>query len=202
MRRGKGLVQIQMHDIKAHIPGPCHPHHRIQVRSVVIAQSPRFMDNPGDFQNVFVKQPYGIGIRQHKARRILSHSRGKLFQVYAAFRGGRDVHHFVACHNRTGRIGSMGGIRHNDFGPLPVPSAFVKGPYEKQPRELPVGARCRLKGHGIHSGYFTKNLFRIPQHMQAALDGFLRLQRMNPGEAGQGSRFIIHFGIVFHGAGS
>ena len=36
MGSGEGLVQVQMHNIKAHITGPGDPHNRIQVCAVII----------------------------------------------------------------------------------------------------------------------------------------------------------------------
>ena len=65
-----------------------------------------------------------------------------------------------------------------------------------------MSACRRLEGHGIHSRDLAEYLLRIMQYMQTSLHRLLRLQRMDTGKAGQGSRFIIHLGIIFHGTGA
>ena len=70
-RRGKGFMQVQMNAVKAHVSGPYNAHHRIEIGSIIIAQTACFMDHAGNLQNIFVENPHGVGIGQHQSGCII-----------------------------------------------------------------------------------------------------------------------------------
>ena len=200
--RGEGLVQVQVHAVKAHVAGTGMAHHRVQVGAVVVAQAACLVDNSGDFQNVRVKQAQRVGVGQHQAGGIGADGGFQGIQIHAALGVGRHRHHGEACHRRRGRVGAVGGIRNQNLGAGGVPAGLVVAADQQQAGVLAVGAGCRLHGHAGHAGDFTQQLFGAEQHLQRALGGLGRLQRMQLGKSRQRGQGLIDPGIVFHGAGT
>ena len=202
VRRGKCLVKVQVDYVKSHISRSHDAHDRVEVGSVVIAQPSRLMDNAGNLQDVFVKEPYCVGIGQHQTCRVLPHCLLKLIQIHASVLPGGNADNAVAGHGGAGGIGAMGRVRDNDFRPLFVPSEMVVSLHQQQTRKLPMGACRGLEGHGLHACYFTQILLRQAKHPEGALYRMFRLQRMDTRKTLQGRRLLVYLGVVFHGAGS
>ena len=160
------------------------------------------MDDLRNLKNIPVKQPYRIGIGQHQPSSVLTSRLFQRFKVNPAVRSRRNIHNRKAHHGCAGRIGSMGGVRHQNFGPLQIPAAFVISLDQQKSGKFAVGSGRRLKGHSIHAGHFAKQLFCFCQRRQRTLNRVDRLQRMDFGKSGKSRRFLIHFGVVFHGTGS
>ena len=149
---GKGFVQVHVDAVKAHVAGPHHPHDGVQVGPVIVAQAAGPMDQPGDLQDIFIEDAHGIGVGEHQACGILSQHPFEGLQVHAAVGGGGDVHHRVPAHIGGGRVGAMGGIRHDDLGALPVSPGIMIGLDQHYAGKLPVGAGSGLEGHIVHAG--------------------------------------------------
>ena len=105
---GEGLVEIEVNHVKTHISGTNDPHHRIQVRPVIVAEAACAVDDAGDFQDIFIKKPYCIGIGEHQARRVFPGCLPQLLQIHAAVRSGGDIDHRKPGHGRAGRVRAVG----------------------------------------------------------------------------------------------
>ena len=122
---GEGLVQIQVDQIKAHVAGPGHPHDGVEVGSVVVAQAPRVVDDPGDLQNIGIEQAQGVGVGEHEPGGVRPGGRAQGLQVHPALGIGGHVDHSEAAHGGGGRVGAVGGIGDQDLGPGWVPPVQV-----------------------------------------------------------------------------
>jgi hypothetical protein len=63
--RGESLVEIQMHDIEAHIARPDLTQDRVHIGPIVIQQASRGMDQTGYLFNILFKQSQRIGVGKH-----------------------------------------------------------------------------------------------------------------------------------------
>ena len=199
---GECLMQVQVHQVEAHVPGPDHPHHRVQVGPVVVAQAPGVVDDLGDLQDVGVEEAQGVGVGEHEGGHIGAHGGPQGLQVHAPLGVGGHVHHREAAHGGGGGVGAVGGVGDDHLGPGGVPPALVVLLHHQQGGELPVGPGGGLEGHGLHAGDLAQELLRQIEHLQAALDGVGALEGVDAGEAGQGGHLVIHLGVVLHGAGA
>ena len=145
---------------------------------------------------------HGVGVGEHKARRIGAQNRLQGVQVHAAVGGRGDVHHLVATHGRRGRVGAVGGVGNDDLGPILVVPGIVVLLDEQHAGELAVSAGRRLEGHVRHAGDLTEVPLRGLDDLLAALHRALGGQGMDAGEAGQGSHLLVDAGVVLHGAGA
>ncbi len=67
---GEGLVQVEMHDVKAHVAGADDPEDRIEVGTVVIEQSAGGVHRRGDLDDVLLEQAEGVRVGEHDPRDI------------------------------------------------------------------------------------------------------------------------------------
>ena len=199
---GKGLVQIQVDAVKAHIAGAYHAHDGVEVGSVVIAQTAGFVDQTGDLQNVLIEDANGIGIGEHQSGGVFAQHLPEGLQIHTAVGGGGNVHHLIAAHGGSGRVGAVGGVGDDDLGAAAVAPRLVVLLDEQDAGELAVGAGGRLEGHIRHTGDLTQILLGGLQHVPAAFGGMLGAEGMDAGKAGQGGHLFINPGIVLHGAGA
>ncbi len=68
--RGEGLMQIHVHDVKAHIARAHRAQDGVQVRPVVVKEPTDVVDGFGDLGDLFFEEPNGVGIGQHDARDV------------------------------------------------------------------------------------------------------------------------------------
>ena len=96
----------------------------------------------------------------------------------------------------------MSGIRYDDLSPGCVAVRPVISLDQQQAGELSVCSRRRLEREAGHARDLRQRLFGLLQHPQRPLHRMQRLERMDPGKAGQRSRAFIHPRIIFHGTGT
>ena len=197
---GEGLVEVQVDHVEAHVAGADHPHDRVEIGPVVVAQAPRVVDDPGDLQDVPVKNPHRVGVGQHQTGGVRPHGAAQGLHIHAAVFAGGDVHHREARHDGGGRIGAVGGVGDDDLGPGGVVPPGVVRLDEQQAGELAVGPGGGLEGHGVHAGDLPQELFGFVENLQTALDRLLGLEGVNLGE--QGGHVLVDLGVVLHGAGA
>src|SRR4029077_11706074 len=75
---GESLVQVEVDDVEAHVAGPRHAHHGVEVRAVVIHLDALFVGEPGDLDDVLFEKARRVGIGEHHRRRA---SRDLAFEI-------------------------------------------------------------------------------------------------------------------------
>lgn len=125
---GEGLVQIEVNDVKAHVAGTDHAHHRIEVRSIIITQTAGFVNNLCDIQNIFIKDTNGVGVGEHQSGGVRPHRCPQGLHIHAAVRAGGDVDDLKAGHHRRGGVGAVGGVGDDDLVAAQLTTAAVVGP--------------------------------------------------------------------------
>ena len=84
MRGGKGLVQVEVHDIDAQIARPGNPQQRVQIRAIAINQPAGLMDQFDDFEDILVEQAQRVGVGEHQACQAVIAQLPQRFQVNIA----------------------------------------------------------------------------------------------------------------------
>ena len=84
MGRGEGLVQVEMHHVKAHVAGAGDAHDGVEVGAIVVAEAAGFVDDLGDLQYVLVKDSQRVGVGEHQPRRVRAGERAQRLHVHAA----------------------------------------------------------------------------------------------------------------------
>ena len=66
VRRGERLVQVEVHDVDAHLARLGHPEDGVEVRAVAVDQPARLVHQPRDLQEVLLEQPERVGVGEHE----------------------------------------------------------------------------------------------------------------------------------------
>src|SRR5262249_46852093 len=86
MRRGEGLVQVQVHEVYTEVAGTNLADVRVHVGAVHVEQAALGMHKVGDLVNLVLKHTQRIGIGQHERGDVFIHLRGERRDVDHAFR--------------------------------------------------------------------------------------------------------------------
>ena len=65
MRRRERLVQVDVHDVEAHITRTTSSQHRVQVGTIVVHQTTAVVDELRNFRDTRLEKSEGIGISHH-----------------------------------------------------------------------------------------------------------------------------------------
>ena len=195
-------MQVQMNHVKSHIARTGDSHDGIQVCPVIVVQSSCLMHDFCDFQYIAVKYTHCVWIGKHKSSRIISHNLPQLIKVHTALIIGRNADYGKSRHGTGSRVGSVSGIRYNDFGAFHIAPGFVVCLNQQQPGIIAVGACRGLECHLVHACNLTEQFLCLYQHFQASLDCFFRLQGMDACKARKGCHLFIQLWIIFHGTGA
>ena len=81
VRGRKRLVQIEVDDVKAHVPGAHDAEDRVQVGAVVVQKPPDAVDHLCDFEDLFFEQAERVRVREHHPGNVSVQDLGELFTI-------------------------------------------------------------------------------------------------------------------------
>ena len=64
-------MQVEVHDVEAHVAWPRQAHHGVEVGAVVVEGGPYPVDDLGDLLDVGVEQAQRVGVGEHQAGDVL-----------------------------------------------------------------------------------------------------------------------------------
>ncbi len=114
MRSREGLVEIDMHRVDAEIAGSRLAHDRVEIRPIAIKIGPGLMHQSGDFDDILLEQPTGVGIGQHDRSDVRPEPLLDGGRIEGAIGARRNRAHLEASARRRGRIGAMRRLRHKN----------------------------------------------------------------------------------------
>ena len=146
MRLRERLVQVEVHDVEAHVARARAPHDRVEVRAVVVQRRADAVDDLGDLLDVAVEHAERVRVGEHQAGDVLVGLGAQVLDVDAAVLVGADLDDLVAAHRHRRRVGAVRGVGGQDLRAL-VAAVLVVGAREQDAGELAVAIRrdgCRL----------------------------------------------------------
>ena len=109
-----------MAHVEAHVARPGHPHDGVEVGPIVVDEATGGVDEGGELQDVFLKEPHGIGIGEHQPRRVGA-AGGPQASRSTSPSGVEGCFDGEARHGGGGRVGAVGGVGHQDHRAARVP---------------------------------------------------------------------------------
>ncbi len=94
---GEGLVQVQVHDVKAHVARTHDSDERVHVRAVIVEQSAALMHQSGDFPDFSLEEAERVRIGHHDSGNRLVQQRLQVLHVYAPVRTRLDLNDLKAA---------------------------------------------------------------------------------------------------------
>ena len=199
VRRRERLVQVDVHGVDAEIARPHLADNGVEVHAVGIEQRAGRVHRLGDRDDVALEQPAGVGIGDHHRRDVGAKPCLQGVNVDTAGGGGRDVLHAVAGEGGRGGIGAMRARRHKHDFAL-VAASLERGADAQEAAQFAMRAGLGAHRHAVHPGEVEQPERQLIDHLERALDGLLRLERVDVGEARQPSDLFVQTRVMLHRA--
>ncbi len=200
VRLGERLVQVEVHDVEAHVARARDAHDRVEVRAVVVGGRPRVADDLGDLLDVRVEDPERVRVREHEAGDRVVRLRLEVLDVDAPVGVRGDLHDLEAGHRHRRRVRAVRRVGGQDLRAPVVAAVGVVGPRQQHAGELAVGARARLQRHVRQPGDLAQRALQAPHELERALCAGRVLARVQPGVAGQRRDPLVQARVVLHRA--
>ena len=193
-------MQVDMHNVKAHIAGANNAHYRVQVCAVVIEQTACLVNDVGNLLNIALKQTEGGGVGEHQTRSVGADCCTQRVKINAAVGSGFDFFNFEAAHNRTCGVGAVRCIGNDDGCAGGVAAMFVIGADMHKSGQFTVRTGSGLERESVHAADFAQAFFHVIHQAQRTLAHICIEQRMHIVK--QLGDFFVDFGVIFHRAGA
>ena len=121
MWRGKGFVQVDVHDIDAEVGGAHAAEEGVEIGAVAIEKGAFGVDKVGDVADAALEEAEGVGVGHHQGGHIaamrvegLGHGVGGEQAVGVTL----ELDDLKASHGAGGRVRAVGAVRDEDFAPF------------------------------------------------------------------------------------
>ena len=191
-------MEVEVHDVEAHVSGTYLAEQRVHVRSVIVEQTAASVYERGNFLDVLLKEAQSVRVGHHDTCNLVVEQRLEILHVNQSVGLGLDLDYAESADCSAGRIGSVGAVRDDDLGPFDVTAGHMVLTHHHQTGQLTVGACARSEGEVGHTGNGGEYLLHFGIYLQNSLDGLCRLERVYAGEAGHGCDFLVDLRVVLH----
>jgi len=118
VRLRERLVQVDVHDVEAHVARARDATDRVQVRAVVVHECAGAVEDLLDLLDVLVEEPERRRIREHERRRVLVDLRAQVLDVDVAAGVGLDGRHLESRHRHRRGVRTVRRVGDHDLAPL------------------------------------------------------------------------------------
>ncbi len=201
MRRGKCLVQVDVHRINAQVARPHAAHDGVEVRPVAIEIAARRMDQVGNLADVGFEQAARVRIGQHDAGNVVRMLQflAQHVHVDTAPLVRLDLVHDEPALHCCRRVRAVRRGGHQDtLARLALAARNQRLPDRQHARQLAMRARFRAHRHGRHVGQHFQPGRQLVDQFQRALHGRLRLHRVDVAKTREARHLLVEARIVFH----
>ena len=200
VRNCKRLVQVEMHEIEAHIARPCVAHQCIGIRAIVIAQAAGFVHRARYLVDVVFKESERIRIGHHHDGGVVAQHFLDFVDANAPALVALERDDFEAAHGRRRRIRAVRRVGNDNFVPLAL-AATLEICFSNQQRcQLGMRARRRIERKSRHAEERAQAALELPHDSQRALRLSIGSVRMQIAQTWQARHRVVHARIVFHRA--
>ena len=149
--------------------------------------------------HVAFEQAAGVGIGDHHPRHIGAEPRLERREIDAAFGGRRNILDREAGKGGGRGIGPVRAFGDEQHPPV-LAARFERRLDAQDPAKLAVRARLGRHGDAVHAGEFDQPHREFVDDRKRALHRFLRLERVNIGEAGHPRDLFVEARVMLHRA--
>ena len=199
---GEGLVQVEVHRVKAHQARRCDAEDGVEVGTVVIHLTACIVDNFAGCLDIRLEQTERVGVGDHHRRRGFVGDSSEGVEVHPTVGEAGDFDNFETGHGSTGRVGAVGGIRDNDLRSLvfaTVPEVFLNA---SNGGELTLCTSDGLERDLVHTSAHLKHVLHLVEDGEQPLQVVFGLMRVDVSNARELGDDFVHTRVVLHGAGT
>ena len=202
MRRGEGLVEVDVHDIEAHITRATGSEHGVEVGTVVVHQSASIVDELCNLRDARLEESQGVGVGHHHGSylwSLLSNDALKIVEIDLTISLRLHLDNLETTDSGRGGVGAMGRVGHDDLLTGQVATRAVVVVDSHQTSEFAMGTCVGLKGE---MGQTRELAERLLQHRHQGLGTLHRpggLFGVQVLELRQSGHLLVDLGVILHG---
>ncbi|VBB40558.1 hypothetical protein TRIP_E300085 [uncultured Spirochaetota bacterium] len=199
--RGKGFMQVEVHNIDAALAGLEDPGEGVHVGPVPVHQAAGLVYHGGYLRDIPLKEAEGVGVGDHYPGHIVVQGGFQGFDVDVAILAGGNCLGAETGHGAGGGVRSVGGVGDEHFFTLSLPPGLEAIPDHEHARQLSMGPRRRLEGNGGETAYLGQAFLQLVEQFQGALGFRIPRKGVDVLPSRLGGCRLVRLGVVFHGAG-
>ena len=161
MRCGEGLVQVDVHDIEAHIARTAHAEHGVEVGSVVVHQTATFVYQSCYFRNLGFEDTQSIGVGHHHTGNIIAKQRLQILNVHRTIGSTLHLHNLQTAHRSRSRVGTMGRVGNDNLCTLQVATLLVIGADYHQAGQFSMSSGKGIQCELVQTGYLGERFLYV-----------------------------------------
>ena len=193
-------MQVEVHNVEAHIAGAHHAQERVHIGAVVVEQAAAFVHQGCDFLDIALEEAQGVGVGHHNAGDVGAEQRLEVLHVHESVGAGLHHHDVQAADGSAGGVGAVGAVGHDNLGTGSVAAAEMVLPHQHKACQFTVGSCAGQEGEVLHTCNLGKGLVHKVQHFPGSLHSRFGLEGVQGVE--RRDDFLVDLGIVFHRAGT
>ena len=198
VRGGESFVQVDVHNVEAHVARAARAEHWVEVRTVVVHQCAALVHHFGYLRDAWFEQAERVGVCHHHRRNSVVEQSAQVFDVNRAVGGALHFDNFKSADRSRGWVCAVGGVRHDDLCPLHVAAALVVGTDNHQSCQLAMCPGKGVEGKLGQAGDGRQRPLQVVVDGQYALTGVRGLRRMGGCKFLPCGHFLIDVGVVLH----
>ena len=91
MRGGEGFVEIDVHDIEAHIARTTYAKHRVEVGTIVVHECATIVDELGNLRYLALEESEGVRVGHHHGSHAVVEQALEVVDIHHAIGGALDL---------------------------------------------------------------------------------------------------------------
>ena len=161
MRCGEGLVQIDVHDIEAHVARTAHAEHGVEVGSVVVHQTATIVHQSCYLWNLGFEDTQGVGVGHHHAGNIIAKQWFQVLNIHRTIGSTLHLHNLQTAHRSRSWISAVGRVGNDNLGTLQVATLFVIGADYHQTGQFSMSTGKGIQGELVKTGYLGERFLYV-----------------------------------------
>ena len=158
------------------------------------------MHETGNLYHLCLIDTECIGVGHHDTRNGVVEQALEIIGINGTVSGRLHLYDLEAAYSRTGRVGAVGAIGHDDAGTPGFATHEVVLAHHHQTGKLAMSASIGCEREIGQSGEFAQRTCRMVIDGEGTLHALFALQGMQPLESSVRSHLLIDLGVVLHGA--
>ncbi len=171
VRCREGFMQVDMHNIEAHVAGTCHAEHRVKVSPVVIHQCTCFVGQTCYFRDIAFEKAECVRVGHHNRRNGFVEQRSEVVDIDRAVGTALHLDYLQSGYCRRGRVGAVGGIGHDNLATCLVATSVMISTYHHQAGQLAMSPCKRVQCELGHAADFRQRALQRIVKLEVTLRG-------------------------------
>ena len=175
MRCRECLMQVDVHNVEAHISRAAYTKHRVEVGSIIIHKTTTFVYKSLYLRNLTLKKTKCIRIGHHHGCNSIVKQSTQIVYIDNTFCCRFYLNYFQSAYSCRCRVSAMCRVGYNNLSTFHVATTLVIGAYNHKSGKLSVCTCKWVECEFLQARYSRKSLLHVVVYLQSSLASFFWL---------------------------